>query len=237
VAPSRGSTRDRRVTSKTVHRASPRHSPLDQTATHMKWGGPALQDHLPRKTCKGTAKAGHKTHASKARERKAQRAPCGQLHTRNGSDEQTHNTRMHSQPIQSRLQPPAGYLEHKNGAPTGSYGSITAAQAQDTQACRSTHAHTTTNLCCTHQVHSYRLYCHAGWASLLTRSTRSSPSQALHRKGWLGGMWSSHPAACDPATLQPVVQPPCSLKARYDLLHVWATPQGCSHLAQAGPTH
>jgi hypothetical protein len=24
---------------------------------------------------------------------------------------------------------------------------------------------------------------------------------------------------------------------RYDLLHVWATPQGCSHLAQAGPTH
>jgi hypothetical protein len=92
VAPSRGSTRDRRVTSKTVHRASPRHSPLDQTATHMKWGGPALQDHLPRKTCKGTAKAGHKTQASKARESKAQRAPCGQLHTRNGSDEQTHNT-------------------------------------------------------------------------------------------------------------------------------------------------
>jgi hypothetical protein len=101
---------------------------------------------------------------------------------------------MHLHPIQSRLQPPAGYLEHKNGAPTGSYGSITAAQAQDTQACRSTHAHTTTNPCCTHQVHSYRLYCHAGWASLLTRSTRSSPSQALHRKGWLGGMWSSHPA-------------------------------------------
>jgi hypothetical protein len=54
--------------------------------------GPARQDHLPRKTCKGTAKAGHKTQASKARESKAQRAPCGQLHTRNGSEEQTHNT-------------------------------------------------------------------------------------------------------------------------------------------------
>jgi hypothetical protein len=90
---------------------------------------------------------------------------------------------MHLQPTQSRLQPPAGYLEHRNGAPTGSYGSITAAQAQDTQACMSTHAHTITNLYRTHQVHPYRLCCHAGCVSLLTRSTRSSSSQALRRNG------------------------------------------------------
>jgi hypothetical protein len=46
MAPNRGTTRNKRVTSKAAHRASPKHSPRDQTPTHVKREGPPAKKNL-----------------------------------------------------------------------------------------------------------------------------------------------------------------------------------------------